>query len=161
MYTEYVDLPAVPENLIESADNTLARDLRSKRGSYETRHVSPELLEYLRSIFNADIIAQYQFFDINVPIHADTTRVRVYNYILDTGGDNVSTGFYENGQLVYSVVFQPRKWHYVDTLISHGIHGIHPNRRRMSIGVQAVRINDEMSQIISGIRALPSSDSLN
>jgi len=152
MHTEYVILPPVPEHLIETIPEILAKDLRSKRGPYETRHVSAELLSFLEGIFNAKVEAQYQIFDIRIPIHIDTTRSRVYNYIIETGGSSVSTSFYDDAEvLLYSTILQPKRWHYIDTLIKHGIHGIEPNKHRVSIGVQSLRKNGEISVPIPGI----------
>lgn len=84
--------------------------------------------------------------------HRDLLRDVAYNYILETGGDNVKTCFYkpkpefehlnvtartfipyDRIDLIESTVFEKDQWHKLDVSKIHSVENIDPTTRRFSL----------------------------
>ena len=85
--------------------------------------------------------------------HIDRGRSKVFNFLVDTGGDNVKTCFwklkpefsshlvdnsrkgfeYNTIDLVESVVFKPGQWWNIDVSQIHSVEGLDPSRKRISL----------------------------
>ncbi len=89
--------------------------------------------------------------DFFIP-HIDLMRNIAYNYLFETGGDNVRTVFYEPKeeyknytiaprtfipyeriQEVESTVFPTNKWHQLSVDKIHSVENLDPNKRRFSL----------------------------
>ena len=142
-YIEYLDLPPIPENLIESITDIINKPpkvysvLPSEYDFFKTKNVNDDLASWLQSIFKYKIYSQYQLVYNKLPIHIDKgNRIVAYNYLLDTGGKNVKT-------VVYNEQYKPlqieqielKRWHRINTGMLHGVHGIEPDRVRVAISI--------------------------
>jgi hypothetical protein len=139
-HIEYIDLPSVPAHLLESVQDIINKPTRTDSSSYaffKTRYIEGELKSWLQSIFDWKIDPQYQLVYNGIPIHRDANdRVAAYNYLLDTGGDNVITSVYDdNQQKLQSEKLELKRWHYIDTGMLHTVYGIHSNRVRVAITI--------------------------
>ena len=142
-YIEYLDLPSVPENLIESIQTIIdkpykdASNVASSYAYFKTKYVNNDLKDWLQSIFDFEIYPQYQLVYNGLPIHIDKgNRVVAYNYLLDTGGDNVKTIIYDNSYKPLQIEkLELKRWHCINTGMLHGVHGIHPDKVRIAISI--------------------------
>jgi hypothetical protein len=139
-YIEYIDLPSVPAHLLESVQDIINKPIRTDSSSYaffKTRYIEGELKSWLQSIFDWKIDPQYQLVYNGISIHRDGgNRVSAYNYLLDTGGDNVITSVFDNNHnILQSEKLELKRWHYINTGMLHSVHGIHPNHARVAITI--------------------------
>jgi hypothetical protein len=142
-YIEYLDLPEVPPQLIESIQDIInkpPKDASSVASSYayfKTRYVNDDLKSWLQSIFDFEIYPQYQLVYKGLPIHVDKgNRLTAYNYLLDAGGENVHTAVYdENYKPLQIEKIDLRRWHRINTGMLHCVHGIHPDKVRLAISI--------------------------
>jgi hypothetical protein len=114
IYISYVNLPSIPEKLLPNITELLNQphfeyggDFESSRKSYniqqkyQRRKISPELKKWLIDNLNFEFIAIYNVFMDSVPPHTDIRNI-TFNYVMDTGGDNIKTTFYEGRPLKLS-----------------------------------------------------------
>ena len=142
-HIEYINLPNVPEHLIEPIQDIINKkpkhysSVTSEYEYFKTKNVSQELKDFLQSIFDFEIYPQYQLVYDGLPIHIDKgNRVIAYNYLLDTGGDNVHTIVYDSNYKPLEIKkLELKKWHSINTSMLHGVHGIMPNRVRIAISI--------------------------
>jgi hypothetical protein len=142
-YIEYLDLPPVPENLIESITDIINKPPKAystvpaEYNFFKTRNVNDDLAEWLQSIVEYKIYPQYQLIYNGLPIHIDNgNRINAYNYLLDTGGKNVKTVVYnENYKPLQIEQLELKRWHRINTGMLHGVHGIEPDKVRVAISI--------------------------
>lgn len=142
-YIEYINLPKVPENLIEPLDVIINKppisdsDPPPDHPYYKARHVNDDLLIWLKSILDLEMRPRYQLLYDGLPIHTDKgKRVLAYNYLLDLGGENVKTTVYDNQYNPLQIEqLELKRWHRIDTGMLHGVSGIDPNRVRIAISI--------------------------
>lgn len=153
MYIDYIDLPNIPEELLESSKDILNKEtlpvntyggdilpVRSNSGDVSPitrKKVSINLLIWLQSICNFSVNARYLILNSSVEIHRDPkTRPRAYNYIIDAGGENVTTTVYDDDYTVLkSLVIPERTWYCLDTGRLHGLEGISEHRNRIVLSI--------------------------
>jgi len=101
------------------------------------KYNSNTLVKILQPLFNFDIRGRifYQIIKKGISTHKDIGRKIIYNYILDTGGEEVFTRFYEEDKVTesLSVKIPLHKWHKLDTTHYHNVTGI--ERPRVAISV--------------------------
>ena len=69
-----------------------------------------------------------------LPVHKDTNRHVAYNYIIDQGGDEVYTCFYDDDQnLIEKVNIETGRWHKLDVQTFHNVEGM--TRPRIALTV--------------------------
>ena len=140
MYIEYLNYPPIPEHLVESVDTIINRENFEKDWTYEnyvTKPLSAELTDWLLTNLDIELERQplYQVLRNVIPMHKDTDgRPYAYNYLLYTGGDRVTTSFYDdNKKLVYSEKVLLDRWHRLSTQNYHSVVGFDPKSIRISI----------------------------
>ena len=142
-YIEYVNLPSIPEHLIDSIQDIINKppknfsNISSEYLYFKTKYVNDDLKLWLQSIFDFEIHPQYQLVYDRLPIHIDKgNRIFAYNYLLDTGGTNVITAIYDDKyKLVQTEKLELKRWHRINTSMMHGVHGIQPNKVRIAISI--------------------------
>jgi hypothetical protein len=77
----------------------------------------------------------FQIIRADMPIHKDKGTKTKFCYLLDLGGDNVETKFYDDDKttVVDSVVLKSHKWHILNVDSFHNVVGIEPDKTRFSI----------------------------
>jgi len=142
-YIEYLDLPKIPEHLLESIQDIIIKppknfsSISTDYPYFKTRYINDDLQTWLQSIFDFKVNAQYQLIYNGLPVHIDkNNRVTAYNYLLDAGGDNVKTSIYDSSyKVLQSERIELKRWHRINTSILHGVSGIQPNNVRVSISL--------------------------
>ena len=154
MYYEYKEFPSIPENLLESPDAVINKSTEGMHSAfkfnpfYQTRNAVPELTEWASQIIKQPFSIKYQIINEGIPIHKDFGRFTALNYILDTGGDNVLTNFYDNNKvLVDSVCFPPKKWHIIRTDMYHNVTNHTHTRVAVTIVLDNYRWGDDWNSI--------------
>jgi hypothetical protein len=140
---EYIDfLPCVPEELITEALTTIDATnywLNKKSDSYRVFPGTEKLYNFIHSHLNEQYRVTVQVISNTLPIHVDIGRSVVFNYIIDTGGDDIHTIFYSKNNEDYTIIeshnIKPFKWHRLNVATPHSVSTISPNNKRISLSV--------------------------
>jgi hypothetical protein len=137
MYIEYLDhIPQVPRELIDPIEFIIDSAPKQKTPidenykGFQTRRPNWDLIHWLCSQFSFPVRCQYQIVSPILPIHKDKGRTVAYNYLLSTGGTNVSTKIYEDDEtfkVLQSEIIPVNRWHRLDVSMFHGVHGLEKN----------------------------------
>lgn len=103
----------------------------------------PELEEMLLPIFGKGYRFGIQTIaPPSVSIHKDGSRLRCYNYLLDPGGKNVETCFYDDdGKEFYKEVIPSNTWHLLtDTQTYHNVRNIETTRIAITVYEQVEEV---------------------
>ena len=142
-YKEVDFLPDVPQELINSLEEIESFEnvfpYPESRHTYASYKVPRILQNYLQEFFDYPVIVRYQIIRKNLPIHVDVGIKGIkYNYILDTGGENVLTKFWDSvdnpGKKLFEVKIKQRFWHYLNIETPHSVVGV--EQPRISITVR-------------------------
>jgi len=151
-YLQYINFPEVPESLLESHDDIINKPPKlnsviDKNYQYfQTRPVNKDLLQWTKDIIGHHAWPQYQIIKYGLPIHRDPARHVAFNYILNTGGISVITGFFnDNKQILCLEQIKLKSWHRIKTDVLHGVFGITHVRIALSIEISNYRWDDDMS----------------
>ena len=95
------------------------------------------LCRLLQPLFNFDITNRIfiQIVKKGISIHKDVGRSKIYNYLLDTGGDNVYTRFYDEDKEteLFKINIPLHTWHQLDVTGYHNVTGIEKDRISITI----------------------------
>lgn len=146
MNTCAVDIPAVPKELIKSLDQirTLPQvTLYESDGNtyevdwYRVYTCDSALTEWVKAHFPEEVdVVEYIVSDRAIVMHTDLGRSLAYNYILDTGGENIFTEFYNDSrdQLIERVEYAVGQWYLLNVSVPHQVNG-EQSRPRVLISV--------------------------
>ncbi len=182
-YIKYMDeFPSIPSDLIPTIEQITNSQYFGNHESveklrhpfaikyYSTRKVNQSLKEWLLENFKFDFVAMFIIFNANMDPHKDL-RNYTYNYIIDTGGDNIHTNVFsgEVGRkkvekwhevrgeasnnaaseltLLESVCLESMRWHYLRTDLNHSVTGDHVRPRVILsvIPVSAMMSNNKVA----------------
>jgi hypothetical protein len=111
----YVDLPKVPNELIEEIYQSIDdKDFRTSYKGYTLYHCKPNLKRFVLDLFGDGFTCAIQAITNEQPIHIDYGRVTAFNYIVELGGNNILTSFYNDldGQdEIENICIEPFRWH--------------------------------------------------
>jgi hypothetical protein len=142
-YYEEINWPNVPLEFCITDENYMVK-------YFENSHPYPDypyyrqykckdniLKEKLQPLFNFDITGRifYQIIKKGISTHKDVGRKIIYNYLLDTGGADVYTNFYDEDKVteLFSVRIPVHTWHKMDVSYYHNVIGIEVPRVAISI----------------------------
>lgn len=155
MFIEYLNIPPVPEELIDPISEIIEQDPLAVNGvagglaAFQIRGCKPELNDWCRQNIPLPVTgAMYQIIYPGLPIHIDSyTRTNI-NYVIFAGGPNVVTTVYDATDYrvelnpLQSVRIEERRWHKIKVDQMHGISGIESiNAPRVSIRLQISDLN--------------------
>lgn len=128
MYYEYLDLPSPPQELILPLEQVLQLEniFGGHTKNYTIHEVQPELRDWLQNIFPDRTKFRYQTLIKDIPCHVDRGRDTAINFLIDTGGNDVTTAWYtdEFGDKIDDVVLELSRWHKLRVDQWHTVHNI-------------------------------------
>ena len=135
-YISYLDLPKIPDSILNSLPRKL-EDYVPKR-NYFTFHWSEshniELDKWCKENISKDLYYAFMLTNGDLLLHKDVGTITKLNYIIDAGGDQVYTKFYnEDKKLVREYVIEPHRWHLLKSDSYHSVNGIAKNQLRFSV----------------------------
>ena len=88
--------------------------------------MQPELRDWLQNIFPDRTKFRYQTLIKDIPCHVDRGRDTAINFLIDTGGNDVTTAWYtdEFGDKIDDVVLELSRWHKLRVDQWHTVHNI-------------------------------------
>jgi hypothetical protein len=191
-FYQEVNIPKIPENLLNltAKDGKIINDIgyghsHKKSGvnvkscTYASGLISHQpLIDWL--LLNIGNIGYQSYFQIQGDgthiVHSDLGRVAGLNYIIDTGGENVVTSWYQeknkplkrvkkigrqqaddgfvdyqNLETLESVILQKNKWYLIDTGVLHDVDNIQTMRKSITINIQNQDQFDQIKYFINQI----------
>ena len=104
---------------------------------YDQFEVQPNVIELIKKQIDIDIdddLIRYQVLRNGIPKHTDAKRHSILNYIIDNGGNNVITKWYDsNNNVINQVTVPEKKWYRMKTDIDHTIEGMTSDRLMLTI----------------------------
>ena len=148
-YIEYPDFPDIPDDLLRLSfdelktncrfvGNQTAMDQEIYGAFVDTQ--AHQLIRVIRPYFDFNIHAIiYQYIGKNIIMHKDLHRTEAWNYLIDTGGDDVVTNWYDDEKnLLHSEVIPPRTWHKFNTGLFHDVNNITGKRFSITINKETI-----------------------
>lgn len=138
-HIEYLDrLPSVDLNMEKVLDVIYrGKNLHHvpDNGYYGIYEPYEELQNLGSEIFNKPYNTRlHVMWPPRLPVHKDTNRFVAYNYIIDPGGDDVYTCFYDDDQkLISKTKIDVGRWHKLDVKTFHNVEGM--TRPRIALTV--------------------------
>lgn len=135
---EYVDsLPKVPEDLVNEvlkAEQNPNIFVHPEYQNYRLHQCTRPINVWAHPLFGWKHIVGVQYMKNNVKIHTDFNRTVAYNYILDQGGNDVATCFYDSdNNLIERHVIEPFRWHRLNVSTPHSVEGITGTRISITV----------------------------
>lgn len=130
---KYLSYPPIPLELYQSIYDSI-----SNGNMLECFPVPDEVLNFVAPLFPENYKILTQVIYSNLPIHSDHSRLSAYNFLIDLGGDNVVTNFFDGPpdyNIIENIKFEKYRWHYINTGVPHNVIGIAPGATRICITV--------------------------
>lgn len=141
----FVSLPVIPQNLLDtltvSAEHDPVQRTHAngfKTGRYNVHMLDPLVVEWLSDVLEIKHVrARVQVISSKgMNIHKDVGRTFALNYIIDPGGDNVLTHFYDQSkELIESIHIPSKTFHMLRTQVYHSVSGLDPDKQRIALSV--------------------------
>ena len=128
MTYRFLELPSVPAHLILPVDEALKLEniFGGYTDNYTIHEVQDELRDYLQVLFPDYTKFRYQTLKKEIPVHKDRGRDIAVNYIIDTGGEDARTVWYEEDYTTptHDVQLPKNRWHELRVDTYHSVTGI-------------------------------------
>lgn len=157
-FYEYIDFPKVPKELIEAPEVifkkppiTLKIQLDSPNDPAKRKHwpvaVSDQLLAWLKdNIIKEECYIWYAVSSTALADHQDH-RQYCYNYIIETGGDDVLTYGKIDENNTEWVKFEPKRWIKLNNHITHGTVGKFENGPRIILQISPKEAYNHLNEV--------------
>ena len=136
-YKTYEEIQKIPNHRKAKSDGY--NEERIGRLFYSLHKCDAELTEELKILFpdlidTSDILlCNYQCIYNGLPIHNDNRDV-AFNFIIEPGGDNAETVWYDdNYKEIHRECIEAKKWHQFNTNALHSVEGITNKRFGITI----------------------------
>lgn len=128
-YFEKISLPNIPNELINSLEEieTFRNVYPNKSFShtYASYEVPSRLHEFLCQYFDYSICVRYQIIKNKLPVHIDKGTTEKFNYIIDPGGEEVKTRWWDDlldpKHIRCEFVLEKNEWYYLNVSLPHDI----------------------------------------
>lgn len=142
MYAELLNWDRIPNDLLDNnlASITTLPDYSPFKEYEKFKQfliTDQALLDYIQQFFNFDVKnnSYYQIIKEGVATHIDVDRSIIYNYLIDTGGNDVYTVWYQEDKITenYRIKIPVNVWHKLDVTTYHSVLGITGNRIAITV----------------------------
>lgn len=136
---EFLDWPEIPEYLIPEVYASLKNpNLVAIPEPDATIHQATKPLEdFVKQFVPDHWKVNVQTFTADSPRHRDDRRIITHNFLIELGGDNVTTNFYDpdnwSNDRIQSYHLPLQKWHRLQAWTPHSVDDVTPGLRRMSV----------------------------
>jgi len=135
---KYVHFPCLPESLILETYESILKNpnhFSIQNNCYRLYDTNKNLKNFVEDFIPRPTAISIHVIQGSLPIHVDIERTESYNYIIETGGDNVMTCFYQDKILIEQHKIEPRKWHWLNVSTAHNVRGIEKSKSRIALTV--------------------------
>ena len=134
-YIQYINLPAIPEEIIRDLPRSLQSYELQNNGNYNwTDSCNAQLNEWAQKNICSEMYFAFQFMTGDIPIHKDIGTRTKFVYIIETGGSQVTTKFWDDDHnLLDEYCIAKNRWHILKADTNHSVEGIEPGNLRWSV----------------------------
>ena len=136
-HIQYLNFPPIPQDIIDNL--TLEFEQYQKQTNnpanwWWSDSFNQEINEWCQKNICADMYFAFQHAIGGLPIHKDTSKIKL-NYVLSTGGSDVITSFYDEDKttVLNSYCIEPQRWHLIKVDVYHGVTNAEPGQYRFSV----------------------------
>jgi hypothetical protein len=142
MYAEILDWTPIPEYLIETDIEKIKKlenvsPFKDYKYFQQYKIDNRLLLDFIQQFFSFDVSQRsfYQVIKNGIERHVDVDRSTAYNFLIDSGGSDVYTIWYDSSRIneVYKIKIPVKIWHKLDVSVCHGLEGITDTRIAISV----------------------------
>jgi hypothetical protein len=134
----YLNLPSIPEDIISQLNRNF--DQYQKKSSALIEHYTwsdsfnSEINQWCQKNICDTMYWGFQIMTGDMQIHQDFGTLTKLIYLIDAGGNNVYTNFYDNDKnITHSYVIETNRWHILKADSYHSVIGIEPGQTRFSL----------------------------
>jgi hypothetical protein len=103
-------------------------------GVYEWMMANEKLTAWLNQNIGQKTSWSVQTIEGQINVHTDWSHPDTkLNYLVDCGGENISTRWYHDGKEITNFVCQPHMWYALQVRIPHDVGLVAPGRYRISV----------------------------
>ncbi len=134
-YIQYLNLPKIPSKIIDNLPKEfeLYETLNIDNYNWSKSH-NYELNEWAQEHISKEMYFAFQLMTGDLPIHKDVDSKTKLLYLIDQGGSNVFTKFWDDQfNLLDEYIIEKNCWHILKADTNHSVEGIEQNRLRWSV----------------------------
>jgi hypothetical protein len=144
----YLDLPKIPDSILDGLNRDYSEYYHASSavtGSNQINTYSDsfntEINQWCQKNISEHLYWGFMIMQRDLGPHVDVKTKIKLTYVIDPGGNNVTTEFYENDRstLLESIVIQPGRWHIFRSDMVHAVRGIEPGQVRFSLTASVFR----------------------
>jgi hypothetical protein len=138
-YIQYINLPAIPDDLTHNVLLKTQEIIDNSKSKYQNYYWSDfdnqQIDKWCKEHICSDMYWGFQAISGNLDKHQDVGTKIKFIYLLDAGGDNVKTSFWDNDQttLLEEYIIPCRQWHILKADTYHSVSGIQSGKIRFSV----------------------------
>ena len=138
-YIRYINLPKIPNEILDQINfdfSSYHDKVTGHGGNYRWSDSHNKIInDWCQKNICKDMYWAFQLIGGNLGIHKDKPTKTKFVYLLDTGGDNVVTEFYDEDQttILQSEIIEPHCWHILKVDSFHCVKNIEPGKVRFSV----------------------------
>lgn len=139
-YYRYINLPLIPQSVVATMemnfDKYEKRDAGRHGDTYKwSDSFNTEINKWCQENICNEMWWAFQFIKGDLGIHQDVVTKYKFVYLLDTGGDDVITEWFNDDktEVVDSVVLEPLRWHILKVDTWHSVRGVKEGSTRYSV----------------------------
>jgi len=135
-------LPRLSDNIINEVYNSIDQNsnlwdretVPLKLNMYNWMPANDVVQDWCKFNISPDLYWGIQVIDANLPMHKDHGTEIKFNYIIDQGGSNPITNYFDDeGKLIDSYTLMPHTWYILNVAVNHSVLNIEPGKKRISI----------------------------
>jgi hypothetical protein len=142
-YIQYINLPAIPQDLISEilrdTNQHLSHNNIVRHGQDAPVYIWSDLgneaiNNWCQKNISAEMYFAFAMMPTDVYIHKDKSLQIKLNYLIDPGGNQVLTNFYDDDHnLLASYCVEPGRWWIINANVFHSVTGLESGRTRFSV----------------------------
>lgn len=134
-YVRYLNLTTIPDDIIAELPADINLYNKNTFQNYHwTDSFNKKLNEWAQHHICNDMYFAFQIMTGDLPIHKDIDTKTKLVYLLQSGGNNVVTKFWDDDKnLLDTYNIEKHRWHILKVDTYHSVEGIEENKFRWSI----------------------------
>ena len=140
-YIQYLNLPTLPNELISRINRNFEEYQKQPGKVYNTDtywwsdSFNEEVNQWCQQNICAEMYFGFQAVVGDMQLHTDQVTTIKINYILNCGGSNVLTEFFDESHThkLASYCIEPNRWHIFKANSPHQVFNIEPGQTRFAI----------------------------